>query len=103
MLRLLSRDQLHQTGQGAAGGRGPAAGHTRGGGHEATGRRPARALTTHHPHCHHQDGTPEKQEKPSVSAKSGILVPAVHFQLIISTFLLSSCGVNVRERPIFFF
>lgn len=102
MLCLLSRDQLHQTGQGAAGGRGPAAGHTCGGRYEATGRCSARALTAHRPHCHHQDSTSEKQEKPSVSAKSRILVPAVHFQLIISTLLLSLCGANVRERPFFF-
>lgn len=68
-LCLFPRDQLHQTGQGAAGGRGPAPGHARGGGHETSGRRLARALAAHRPNrCHRQNGPPEKQEKPDVSA-----------------------------------
>lgn len=67
------RDQLHQTGQRAAGCRGPEAGHARGGRHEAAGRRPARALSAHRPRSHSSHCSPQKQEEQSVSAK----VPAV--------------------------
>lgn len=68
-LCLVLRDQLHQTGQGAAGGRGPAPGHAGGGGHETSGWRLARALAAHRPNCcHRQNGPSEKQEKPDVSA-----------------------------------
>lgn len=85
----LLRDQLHQAGEGAAGGRGPEAGHACGGRHEAAGRRPARALRAHRPRRHNPRCAPQEQEKQSVSVSVAV---AVNLQVrcsIITTFLLS--------------
>lgn len=68
---ILFRDQLHQTGQRATGSRGPAKGHTCGGGHEAPIQCPAWTFWACC-HCHpsyRADLPSEKQEEQSVSAR----------------------------------
>lgn len=100
------RDQLHQTGQRAAGGRGPAEGHACCGWHEAPDQRPARTFRAccHSRLPHRTDFPPEKQEKQSVSKNCPVWQIPIHYPSIESAaflcFFFLSALKNAQIKPI---